>query len=113
MNKFFSAIAHFFKHIAVDVSAGFVKLFGADVAHSFAVGAESLLHSELGKIAMTAVQEVENLAAGVDKQGTAFAKIVSAAKSAGIEASTSIVNMLIEVAVQKIKGEFGPATPAA
>jgi hypothetical protein len=112
MNRFFAAIGHFFKHIAVIVSDAFVKLFGADIAHTFAVGAESLLHSELGKIAWTAVQEAQALATGTEKNAAAFAKIVAAAKAAGIEATDSIVNMLIEIAVQKLKGAFGPA-PAA
>lgn len=110
MDKFFSAIGHFFKHIAVFVSDAFVKLFGSDIAHTFAVGAESLLNSELGKIAWTAVQEVQALATGAEKQAAAFGKIASAAKAAGIDAGESLINMLIEIAVQKIKGQFGPAS---
>lgn len=113
MNKFFSAIRHFFKNVAVEVSDIFTKLFGADTAHNFAVGAESVLKTDLGKIALTAVQEVQALAAGVDKRATAFAKIASSAKTAGIDASESIINMLIEIAVQKVKGSFGPATDPA
>jgi hypothetical protein len=110
MNKILSAIGHFFKHAAVVVSDIFVAIFGQDAAHTFAVGAESLLHSALGQIAMTAVQEVEGLATGAEKQAAAFGKIVSAAKTAGITVADSIINMLIELAVQKIKGTFGPAT---
>jgi hypothetical protein len=112
MDKFFSAIGHFFKHLAVVVSDAFVTIFGQDIAHTFAVGAESILNSDIGKIALTAVQEVQALAAGVDKKAAAFSKIADAAKSAGIDASESIINMLIEIAVQKVKGQFGPATAA-
>lgn len=112
MDKFFSAIGHFFKHLAVVVSDTFVKIFGQDIAHSFAVGAESILNSDLGKIVWTAVQEAQALAAGVDKKAAAFGKIADTAKTAGIDASESIINMLIEIAVQKVKAQFGPATPA-
>ena len=109
MEKYLAAIGHFFKHLAVIVSDGFVKIFGQDVAQSFAVGAESILHSALGQIAWQAVQEAESLAAGADKYAAAFAKITSTAKTAGIAASESVINMLIEIAVQKVKGSFGPA----
>jgi hypothetical protein len=109
MNNFFSAIGHFFKHVAVVVSDVFVKIFGQDVAHTFAVGAESLLHTAIGAIAMTAVQEVSGLASGIEKRAAAFGKIKTAAESAGIVVGESIINMLIEICVQKVKGQFGPA----
>lgn len=107
--KFFSAIGHFFKHVAVFVSDAFIKVFGPDIAHNLAVGAESALKSALGKIVWAAVQEFQSLATGAEKQAAAFAKITAEAKTAGIDATSSIINMLIEIAVQKIKGQFGPA----
>ena len=109
MGKFFGAIGHFFKHISVFVSDAFVQVFGQDIAHMFVVGAESALKSALGKLALTAVQEVEGLASGAEKKAAAFAKVVAGAKIAGINVADSIINMLIEIAVQKIKGQFGPA----
>lgn len=109
MGKLLAAIKHFVTNVGVFVSDTFVKIFGQDAAHTFAVAAESVLNSDLGKIAWTAVQEAENLATGVDKKAAAFANIVAAAKTDGIEAKDSIVNMLIEMAVQKVKGQFGPA----
>lgn len=105
----FKAIGHFVKHVAVIVSQAFVSLFGSDAAHTFAVAAESLLHSAIGQIAWTAVQEAQNLAAGTDKAATAFSTIATAAKAQGITVADSVINMLIEVAVQKLKGSFGPA----
>lgn len=107
--NFFKTIGHFFKHIAVFVSDEFVKVFGPDIAHTLAVGAESALHSALGQLALTAVKEAEALASGAEKKAAAFGKIMEGAKSAGITVTESIVNMLIEIAVQKIKGQFGPA----
>lgn len=108
MNKFLSAIGHFFKNAAVFVSDAFVKIFGADAAHNLAAAAEGILKTDLGKIVWTAVNEAAALAAGTDKRAAAFANIATAAKSAGIDAKDSIVNMLIELAVQKVKGSFGP-----
>lgn len=102
-----ASIGHFFKHVEVTVSELFVKLFGADAAHNFAAAAESLIKTDLGKIAMVAVTEASALAAGTDKKAVAFSKIVSSAKAAGYEVGDSIVNLLIEVCVQKVKGSFG------
>jgi hypothetical protein len=106
--NFLKTIGHFLKHIAVFVSDVFVQLFGSDAAHTFAVAAESLLHSALGQIAFTAVQEAEALATGTEKKAAAFEKIVAGAQSAGITVTESVVNMILEIAVQKLKGEFGP-----
>lgn len=109
MKNVFSAIGHFFKHIGVFVADEFVKSFGPDIAHTFVVGAEGLLETLLGKMAWTAVNEFKALATGAEKQAAAFAHITAAAAAAGIDAKASIVNMLIEIAVQKLNGMFGPA----
>lgn len=108
-SSIWTSIAHFFHNVEVFVSDTFVKVFGADAAHNFAVGAEGILKTDLGKIVWAAVNEVEALAAGTEKQGAAFAKIVAVATAQGIDAKGSIVNLLIELAVQKLKGSFGPA----
>jgi hypothetical protein len=108
-SSFWTKIGHFFHNAGVFVSELFVKIFGEDAAHNLAAAAEGILKTELGKIAWTAVQEAEALAAGTDKKAAAFAAILSATKAAGIEAKDSIINMLIELCVQKIKGSFGPA----
>jgi Bacteriophage holin of superfamily 6 (Holin_LLH) len=109
MNKVVMAILHFVKHSAVYVADSFVKIFGSDVAHNFVVAAESLIHTAIGGIAMVAVQEVESLASGADKRAAAFDKIKTGAEQAGIIVGESIINLLIEICVQKVKGNFGPA----
>jgi hypothetical protein len=109
VNKILTAIVHFVKHAAVFVSDAFVKIFGSDAAHNFAAAAESLIHTAIGGIAMTAVQEVEALASGSDKRAAAFDKIKTGAEQAGIIVGESIINLLIEICVQKVKGSFGPA----
>lgn len=103
----YSKVANFLKHIEVYVSGTLIKLFGADAAHSFAVGAESLLKTDLGKIVMTAVQEAESLATGEEKKAAAFGKIMTAAATQGLDVKTSLVNMLIELAVARLKELFG------
>lgn len=105
-----SAVVHFFHHIEVAVSDVLVTLFGQDPAHSFAIGAESLLKTELGKIAMIAVQEVENMASGAEKKAAALDKILSEAKTRGLEVKTSLLNMLVELAVGRLKGLWGSPT---
>lgn len=109
MTNIFATIGHFFKHLAVVVDAGFEKFFGSEAAHTFAVGAVALLKTELGKIASVAVKEAALVAQGIEAHGIAFAKIGVAAAAIGLEAKGSIVNMLIELAVQELKGAFGPA----
>src|SRR2546421_503443 len=106
-SHWYSTVFHFFKHVGVYVSDSFIALFGRDSAHTFAVGAESLLKSKLGVLAWEAVQEVENLASGAEKNAAAFAKIAAGAKAAGIEVKDSLIKLLIEVAVSKLKGMFG------
>lgn len=108
MNRVLAAIVHFVKHAAVFVSDTFVKVFGSDIARNFASAAEGLIHSAIGQIAMTAVAEVQALASGGDKRAEAFNKIKTSAESAGIIVGESIINLLIEVCVQRVKGNFGP-----
>lgn len=108
--RWYSTILHIFRHIGVYISDTFVALFGQDAAHSFAVGAESLLHSELGKLAMLAVQEVQDMATGAEKQAAAFAKIAAGAKAAGLTVKDSLIKLLIEVAVSRLKGLWGSPT---
>jgi len=108
-SSFWTKIGHFFHNAGVVVSEIFIKIFGEDAAHNLAAAAEGILKTELGKIAWTAVQEAEALAAGTDKRSAAFAAIAAAAKAAGIETKDSIINMLIELCVQRLKGAFGPA----
>lgn len=105
--SFWKSIGGFFKKVGYYVSEAFQKLFGKDAAQHFAVASLAILKSDLGKIAMTAVQEAMSLAAGTDKRTVAYHNIITAAKAAGLDAKDSIVNMLIELALQTVKGSFG------
>src|SRR5438105_1504385 len=105
--SFWRKLGGFFERTGYYVSEGFQKLFGADASKHFAVASLEVLKSDLGKIALEAVHEASLLAAGTDKRGAAFQKIGAAAKASGLEARDSLVNMLIELAVQSAKGAFG------
>jgi hypothetical protein len=105
--SFFSKVDSFFKKVGFYISEGFTKLFGSNAAKAFAVASLALLKTDLGKIALIAVQEAEKVAAGVDKYTTAFGAITSQVKTQGIAAGESEINMLIELAVQTVKGAFG------
>lgn len=103
----YTGLLHFLKHAGVYISDTFIALFGRDSAHAFAVGAESLLHSELGKLAMIAVQEVESMASGAEKMAAAFEKVAAGAKATGLTVKDSLIHLLIEVAVSRLKGLWG------
>lgn len=104
--SFFQHIESFFKAAAADVSKVFVDIFGSSAAKQFAAGAEALIETSLGQIAMTAVTKAQSLANNQEKFAQASSEILSEAKSEGIAASDSIVNMLIELCVQRLKGSF-------
>ena len=99
--------AGLFTTIKTEVSGLFVKLFGADAAAKFAVGAEALLKTSLGVIATDAVTATASLAATGDTAGAraaAFEKIGTDAAAQGIAVTNSVKNMLVELAVQKLQG---------
>lgn len=102
--SFISKITGFFKGAAAKAGAVFVKIFGSQAAHDFAQSAEGLLKSALGQIAQDAVASVASLAiSGADKRASAFNKLTSDAKNLGLSASEGIYNLLIELAVQRLK----------
>jgi len=107
----FDKLESWFKATGVKVSEDFEKIFGANAAKGFATGVEAILKTALGTIATVAVEDVEALAANKamssgEKFAAAFARIAEEAAKAGIKAATSVYNMLIELAVQKVSGSF-------
>lgn len=107
--SFFGKIGHFFAVVGKSVGHAFVVLFGSEAAHAFAAGAKALLQTALGKLALDAVDAVESLsptAGNAEKRAAAFAKLVGDAKGQGLNISDSIANMLIEVAVNALKGHL-------
>ena len=102
------------KVVALKIEHGFVLIFGKDAADKFGKAALDLLKSDLGQIV---IAEVETLAgvstlSGVEKAAQAQSAVLGKAKGLGIDASKSIVNMLIELAVQFIGGNLTAVTSA-
>lgn len=91
------------------IGKGFKKLFGSEAAGAFARGALALLASEAGQIALRVVTAVETLRPGTDSdlRAEAFRQIRAEAVQSGLDIKDSVINMLIELAVQRLKGSFG------
>jgi hypothetical protein len=102
------SIGHGIKVAAIKVAHGFAAIFGHDAAVAFGHAALDLLKSALGKIVVEEVQALSTVdsLSGVEKFAKAQAAILEKAKAAGISVSTSIVNLLIEVAVAFVKGNL-------
>ncbi len=98
IKKAFKALGRFFK------KAG-LALFGQPALNKLAAAGKALLNSALGKIVWAVVAELEaSTLPGADKRRAAFEKIVAQAKAAGLEVKDSFINLLIELAVQRLKG---------
>src|ERR1700693_2802002 len=115
MNNFFEKIWGGVKIVAVHVSDGSKALFGTQAAKDFGKASLELLKSAAGQIvtgAVAALMTVEM--SGPDKKAAAFTAAVPALEQQGIvlgkNIATSEVNMLIELAVNSLKGAFMPVT---
>lgn len=105
---FFKAIGHGVKVVAVGIAHGFAALFGKETAQAFANEAANLLKSSLGQIVVAEVEALsEAEISGTEKQAEAQKAVLEKAKEAGLSVSGSLVNMLIELAVQFLKGTLG------
>lgn len=107
MSNLFAKIAHWVHGAATKVSDAFVAIFGADAAHQFASGALAILKTDVGQVALDAVEAVESLALDpAQKHAAAFDQIVSEFKSKGIAAADSTIHLLIELAVASLKNHI-------
>jgi hypothetical protein len=95
------------KHAALAVSHGFEKLVGHDRAVAFAHASVELLKDGLGKIAASAVDEAELLAIpGAEKFAHATSVVASKALEAGLDAKKHEIQLLIQLAVNVLKGSI-------
>jgi hypothetical protein len=104
-------IVSLFRKTTTCVSHEFVRLFGEEEAEKFAKASEGILRSALGTIVMTCVKAVQTGAnpktSNSDLRKQAFDAIVKAIETNGIKAAESLINMLIELALQVLKGKIG------
>lgn len=83
----------------------FVTLFGRQALDDFERAAYRLLQTQLGRIVWAVVQALESLRVpGEEKRRRAFARILAEAGTAGLTVKDSLINLLIELAVQRLKG---------
>lgn len=101
----FKAVWNGIKYIAIHVKSGFVAIFGQKAAEDFGHASLEMLKSALGQIAVAEVGALAGVhdLSGVQKAAQAQAAILEKAKVAGISTSKSIVNLLVELAVQFLK----------
>jgi len=90
----------------------FLALFGPEALENFRRAARQMLSTELGRIAWAVVEVLsrENLS-NEEKRRLAFERIARAARDAGLTVKDSLINLLIEIAVQRLKGLI-PRPPA-
>lgn len=103
----FKGIGHGIKVVAVGVAHGFTALFGSDVAKQFASASIALLKSAIGVIVTKVVTELASgdLSSSA-KREQAVTQVLALAATEGISVAESEVRLLIEVAVQFVKGKF-------
>lgn len=91
----------------------FLALFGREALESFQRAARGMLATQLGRIVWAAVEALarENLS-NEEKRRQAFERIVREALAAGLVVKDSLINLLIEMAVQRLKGLVPAAEPS-
>ncbi len=100
INKFFQDIFGWVHKAEQKVDEVFATIFGSQAAANFFSSAKQLLETEIGVLAKDAVLFAENATAGADKKALAVAKLGADLKTAGKSVPTSVLNLLIEMAVQ-------------
>jgi len=107
--SFITNILNWFKGAKAKVSAFFVLVLGSSAARALGDAAVDALKSALGMIVQDAVAAIGSLGlSGEQARAEAFKKIVADAKAQGLQFSTSMINLLIELAVQRIKENIVP-----
>jgi len=105
------SIFSWFGKAKTEVGSAFVKLFGQEAAQQFGTGVKAVLSTALGAIVTDAVAATATLTLDpvtgkpvtpADKQVAAFKQVMATTKANGISVSASVVNMLIELAVQTV-----------
>ena len=88
---------------------GFIrKIFGKKALDAFRKGARALLIEEVGRIALTVVTSISlGALTNGEKRDAAFKQIKEQAKESGLNIKDSILNLLIELALQRLKEKTG------
>jgi hypothetical protein len=103
----FRSVGHGVKVAVKFIATGFIRMFGNEAAKRFVQDSYSLLQSAIGRIVLEVVQELsatqfENGA----KREAAVNKVLAVAREQAITVAESEVRLLVELAVQFVKGNF-------
>ncbi len=104
----FDRIATWFRRGATVVGSIFIRLFGADASRQFAAASLDILKSAAGQIALDTVRSVAGISTftNAQKRTAAFTRIAQVAKDQGLSVPDSLINLLIELALQALKGQI-------
>jgi len=110
MGNFISKLEEAVKAIGHKIAGAFVAIFGKEVAADWAKATEALLaNSPTGQIAVKVVTDVQNTMATASndvKYESAKGGILKELEALGVQIGESLLNLLIELAVQKVKGSL-------
>jgi len=97
MFGWFKSLGRFFKKFVV-------VLFGKSAAKALANAAKQMFRSAFGQVVLAVVAELmaSNLSNG-EKRAAAFARIKEEALFRGVEIKDSLINLVIEMAVLRLK----------
>jgi hypothetical protein len=109
----FKGIGHGIKVVVVGVAHTFVDLFGSAAAQQFAGASLALMKSAIGAIVTKVVGELATTdLSSSEKREEAVVQILAFAGQEGIAVAESEVRMLIEIAVQFVKGKLSTTAAA-
>jgi hypothetical protein len=109
MNKIkvlFAKLVTFFKKEVAAVNTEFTTIVGPDAAAKFEAEVESILKTSIGKIAVSVVAGIKSVAndlTDTQKRDQAVEQILALAKAQGLNVTTSVVHLFIELAVSYLK----------
>lgn len=92
------------KGVKAKVGTAFVAVFGKDAAQKFAEGSVGVLRSAAGILAIDAVQWAasQKFGIGEDARKAATDKLKADSQNSGIFMANSMINLLIELALQAV-----------
>lgn len=100
------SLLSFIRGVRIKIGGIFLKIFGKTAAENFGKSALEILKSDLGKVVVAVVGSLSGIASGEAARSIALSRIRTVAVASGLDAKDSIINMLIELAVARLKGHF-------
>ena len=107
ISSVFKSIGRGVKVVVKFVKSSFITLFGEDAAKRFVKDSYALLQSALGKIVSQVVKDLNDTTLDSStKREAAVKRVRELAGQQAIQVAESEVRLLIELAVQFLKGNF-------